>query len=68
MLKAAALIYQLEMRYARILSIGLVATVAFAWSAGAVEDAHELAAIVKVSSVALRAPVGTSTSHACGKR
>jgi hypothetical protein len=31
------------MRYARILSIGLVATVAFAWSAGAVEDAHELA-------------------------
>src|SRR6476659_6179247 len=31
------------MRYARILSIGLVATVAFAWSAAAVEDAHELA-------------------------
>src|SRR5438445_13405627 len=31
------------MRYARILSIGLVATVAFAWSAGAVENAHELA-------------------------
>ena len=31
------------MRYARILSIGLVATVTFAWSAGAVEDAHELA-------------------------
>jgi hypothetical protein len=31
------------MRYARILSIGLVATVAFAWSAAAVENAHELA-------------------------
>ena len=31
------------MRYPRILSIGLVATVAFAWSAAAVEDAHELA-------------------------
>jgi hypothetical protein len=31
------------MRYARILSIGLVATGAFAWSAAAVEDAHELA-------------------------
>jgi hypothetical protein len=33
----------LLMRYARILSIGLVATVAFAWSAAAVENAHELA-------------------------
>ena len=33
----------LPMRYARILSIGLVATVAFAWSAAAVENAHELA-------------------------
>jgi Ssp1 endopeptidase immunity protein Rap1a len=31
------------MRYARILSIGLVSTVAFAWSAAAVEDADELA-------------------------
>jgi hypothetical protein len=31
------------MRYARVLSIGLAATVAFAWSAGAVENAHELA-------------------------
>jgi hypothetical protein len=31
------------MRYARILSIGLVATIAFAWSAAAVENAHELA-------------------------
>jgi hypothetical protein len=31
------------MRYARILSIGLVATVTFAWSAAAVENAHELA-------------------------
>jgi hypothetical protein len=31
------------MRYVRILSIGLVATVAFAWSAAAVENAHELA-------------------------
>jgi Rap1a immunity proteins len=31
------------MRYARILSIGLVVTVAFAWSAAAVENAHELA-------------------------
>jgi hypothetical protein len=31
------------MRYARILSIGLVANVAFAWSAAAVENAHELA-------------------------
>jgi hypothetical protein len=34
---------KLPMRYARILSIGLVATVAFAWSAAAVENAHELA-------------------------
>jgi hypothetical protein len=33
---------KLPMRYARILSIGLVATVAFAWSAAAVENAHEL--------------------------
>ena len=32
------------MRYARILSIGLIATLAFAWSAAAVENAHELAA------------------------
>jgi hypothetical protein len=32
------------MRYARVLSIGLVATVAFAGSAAAVENAHELAA------------------------
>jgi hypothetical protein len=31
------------MKYACILSIGLVATVAFAWSAAAVENAHELA-------------------------
>ena len=31
------------MRYARILSIGLVVTLAFAWSAAAVENAHELA-------------------------
>jgi hypothetical protein len=31
------------MRYARVLLIGLVATVAFAWSAAAVENAHELA-------------------------
>jgi hypothetical protein len=31
------------MRYARILSIGLLVTVAFAWSAAAVENAHELA-------------------------
>jgi hypothetical protein len=31
------------MRYACIMSIGLVATVAFAWSAAAVENAHELA-------------------------
>src|SRR5439155_14839276 len=31
------------MRYARILSIGLVASVAFAWSAAAVENAYELA-------------------------
>jgi hypothetical protein len=34
---------KLPMRYARLLSIGLVATVAFAWSAAAVENAHELA-------------------------
>jgi hypothetical protein len=33
----------LPMGYARILSIVLVATVAFAWSAAAVENAHELA-------------------------
>jgi hypothetical protein len=33
----------LLMRYARILSIGLVATVSFACSAAAVENAHELA-------------------------
>jgi Rap1a immunity proteins len=32
------------MRYARILLIGLVATVAFAWSAGAIEKGDELAA------------------------
>jgi hypothetical protein len=31
------------MRYARILSIGLVAIVVFAWSAAAVENADELA-------------------------
>jgi hypothetical protein len=31
------------MRYARTLSIGLVATVAFAWSAAAIENADELA-------------------------
>src|SRR5262245_18239476 len=31
------------MRYARILSTGLVATVAFAWSAAAIENADELA-------------------------
>jgi hypothetical protein len=31
------------MKYARILSIGLVATVAFAWSAAAVENSRELA-------------------------
>jgi hypothetical protein len=31
------------MKYGRILSIGLVAIVAFAWSAAAVENAHELA-------------------------
>jgi hypothetical protein len=31
------------MRHARVLSIGLVATVAFAWSAAAVENADELA-------------------------
>jgi hypothetical protein len=31
------------MRYARILSIGLVATVALAWSAAAMENADELA-------------------------
>jgi hypothetical protein len=31
------------MRYARILSIGLVATVAFAWSAAAIENADEVA-------------------------
>jgi Rap1a immunity proteins len=34
---------KLPMRYARILSIGLAATIAFAWSAAAVENAHELA-------------------------
>jgi hypothetical protein len=34
---------KLPMRYVRVLSIGLAATVAFAWSAGAVENAHELA-------------------------
>jgi Ssp1 endopeptidase immunity protein Rap1a len=32
----------LPMRYTRILPIGLVATVAFAWSAAAVENADEL--------------------------
>jgi hypothetical protein len=31
------------MKYACILAIGLVATVAFAWGAAAVENAHELA-------------------------
>ena len=34
---------KLPMRYARILPIGLIATVIFAWSAAAVENAHELA-------------------------
>jgi hypothetical protein len=34
---------KLPMRCARILLIGLVTTVAFAWSAAAVENAHELA-------------------------
>src|SRR5262249_8165463 len=34
---------KLPMRYARILSIGLIATVAFAWSAAAIENADELA-------------------------
>jgi Rap1a immunity proteins len=34
---------KLPMRYARILSIGLVATVAFVWSAAAIENADELA-------------------------
>jgi len=34
---------KLPMRNARILSIGLVTAVAFAWSAAAVEHAHELA-------------------------
>ena len=34
---------KLPMRYARILSLGLVATVAFAWSAAAIENADELA-------------------------
>jgi hypothetical protein len=34
---------KLPMRYARILSIGLVAAVAFAWSAAAIENADELA-------------------------
>jgi hypothetical protein len=33
----------MPMRCARILSIGLVATVVFAWSAAAMENAHELA-------------------------
>jgi hypothetical protein len=32
------------MRYARVLSIGLVATVAFTWSAAAIQNADELAA------------------------
>jgi hypothetical protein len=35
--------HKLPMRYARILSMGLVATVAFAWSAAAIENADELA-------------------------
>src|SRR5262245_33197172 len=34
---------KLPMRYARILPIGLIAIVIFAWSAAAVENAHELA-------------------------
>ena len=34
----------LLMRYARILSIGLLAIMSFGWSAAAVENAHELAA------------------------
>jgi Rap1a immunity proteins len=34
---------KLPMRYARTLLIGLVATAAFAWSAVALENAHELA-------------------------
>ena len=47
-LKYRAILWELRrrkppMRYARILSIGLFATLAFAWSAAAVENAHELA-------------------------
>src|SRR5215470_7173368 len=47
-LKYRAILWELRrrkppMRYARILSIGLVATLSFAWSAAAVENAHELA-------------------------
>ena len=34
---------KLPIRYARILPIGLIATILFAWSAAAVENAHELA-------------------------
>jgi hypothetical protein len=56
------------MRYARILSIGLVATVAFAWSAAAVENAHELAGYSQSLERGATATGGTSTSHARGKR
>jgi hypothetical protein len=34
---------KVTMKFARTLSIGLVATIAYAWSAAAVENAHELA-------------------------
>jgi hypothetical protein len=56
------------MRYASILSIGLVATVAFAWSAAAVENAHELAAYCQGLERGDKGAGGTSTSHARGKR
>jgi hypothetical protein len=56
------------MRYARILSTGLVAAVAFAWSAAAIENADELAGYCQSLERGAKAPGGTSTSQARGKR
>jgi hypothetical protein len=50
----------LLMRYARILSIGLVAIVSFASSAAAVENAHELAGFCQSLE---RGAIGRRSAH-----
>ena len=44
------------MRYARILAIGLVATVGFAWSAAAIENADDLAGYCQSLERGAKAP------------